>query len=118
MLLMCPLLLCIMLIVVTGGWSAGPHSASWWEPLKVAVAEAGGWKPTWVAGKLDSMWHSLSARAHEVRALQGLEREAVVISAKVLSGECAYTHDGRSGRFRRGETPVLPPPPCPLFVSF
>lgn len=67
-------------------------STSRWRPLKVAVAEAGGWKPAAVAGKLDSMLHSLSARAHDVRALQGLEREAVVISAKVLSGKCAYTH--------------------------
>lgn len=86
------LLLFIMLIVVTGGWYDRANSSSRWQPLKVAVAEAGGWKPTWVAGKLDTMWHSLSARAHDVRTLQGLEREAVIISAKVLSGKYANTH--------------------------
>lgn len=62
------------------------YSAPRWQEVMSAVVKASGWKRAWVPEKLQALWHTLSARAHDVRIIQGQERDAVVISTKVLSG--------------------------------
>jgi hypothetical protein len=57
-----------------------------WRSLEEALVEATGWRPKWVPSKLEGIWRTLSARAHDIPVVQGQEREAVVISTKILSG--------------------------------
>lgn len=58
-----------------------------WQPLGEELIRRTGWKREWLPSKLQTMWHNLSARTHDVQCVQGGEMQAVVISLKVASGE-------------------------------
>lgn len=64
-----------------------------YQGLQQKLVEATGWKGDWLPKRLVALWHSLSGRMHEIKGVQGLNNDAVVISAKILSGKPRHLTD-------------------------